>query len=617
MLGPYNKKFLEKGMTLIEALVSTAIVAIGFIAIFQMVSYSVQAVDVSNERTKTGYLTSMVAEDLLADRYADFSGKKLYEHMVSNRPTTGDKNTWEMASCTDGSGAGTTASNVLAEKINKTSKEILKAASYLEINVKSNISILNNEEVKKIIKYFRKKRILLLLRRYSSLFIIVFFFVSLYFIINSETALSGEVYASIDEQGELTLDWDFGESVDSGEILIETESELYLIEVGDKSGTTIECCYDEDLAISLFLTGQEDEEVEVQFLNVEVLSSTTTTSTTTTTSSTTTTLPPTTTSSTTSTTLVESSRITFPSLPTKYIVTGGGSCKYTLVPVNSESPDYSSGMSKDQADETKTALENECLSSPITSTTTTSTTTTTIPDPSSSISQSLSSCSGPSGTRTSTLNLTNNETYTAYYLIEYSTNSGSSYSIAQPNQSISGGNTNTANSVVVSDGSSIIWRFKDSRTSNDFSNASYEILSVVTVDCPGGYYVNVDGSNTYALTMQCKKWKNSTKPQFEANPWWGSYSTAKSYMFALIALTGDYDDNDGIVEESDYFDYSPFDVGSSNCFGIVNGAYFAYEISNDQWMGPIISAPVWNSQTQASDWDRRYHEQYIFAELVP
>ena len=72
MLGTYNKKFLEKGMTLIEALVSTAIVAIGFIAIFQMVSYSVQAVDVSNERTKTGYLTSMVAEDLLADRYAEF-----------------------------------------------------------------------------------------------------------------------------------------------------------------------------------------------------------------------------------------------------------------------------------------------------------------------------------------------------------------------------------------------------------------------------------------------------------------------------------------------------------------------------------------------------------------
>ena len=48
--------------------------------------------------------------------------KKLYEHMVANRPTTGDKNSWEMASCTDGSAAGTTASNVLAEKINKWDK---------------------------------------------------------------------------------------------------------------------------------------------------------------------------------------------------------------------------------------------------------------------------------------------------------------------------------------------------------------------------------------------------------------------------------------------------------------------------------------------------------------
>ena len=62
----------------------------------------------------------------------------------------------------------------LAKKINKTSKEILKAASYLEINVKSNTSILNNEEVKKIIRYFRKKRILFLFRRYASFFVVVF-----------------------------------------------------------------------------------------------------------------------------------------------------------------------------------------------------------------------------------------------------------------------------------------------------------------------------------------------------------------------------------------------------------------------------------------------------------
>ena len=38
-----------------------------------MVSYSVQAIDVSNERTKTSYLTSMVAEDLLSDKFSDFA----------------------------------------------------------------------------------------------------------------------------------------------------------------------------------------------------------------------------------------------------------------------------------------------------------------------------------------------------------------------------------------------------------------------------------------------------------------------------------------------------------------------------------------------------------------
>ena len=73
MLGQVDKKNSEKGLTLLEALISTAVVAIGFIAIFQMVSYSVQSVDVSNERTKSSYLSGMVAEDLIADRFADFS----------------------------------------------------------------------------------------------------------------------------------------------------------------------------------------------------------------------------------------------------------------------------------------------------------------------------------------------------------------------------------------------------------------------------------------------------------------------------------------------------------------------------------------------------------------
>ena len=249
-----------------------------------------------------------------------------------------------------------------------------------------------------------------------------------------------------------------------------------------------------------------------------------------------------------------------------------------------------------------------------TTTTTSSTTTTTIPDPSSTVSQSLGSCSGPSGTRTSTLSITNNESYTAYYLVEYSTNSGSSFTTAQTNQSISGGATNTTNTVVVSDGASIIWRYKDSRTSNDFSNASYVTLSTSdTVDCPDGYYVNVDGSNTYALTLDCKRWNSNTRSLFRGNPWWGSQSTARSYMFALIALTGDYDDGDSDVEVTDYFNYPD----SGNCFGIVNEAWFPWKRQNDAYVGWSFYAPEWNSESLSSSWSSNDHENFVFAELVP
>ena len=60
----------EKGMTLLEALVSTAIVGIGFIAIFQMVNYSVRSIDVSGERTKAAFLAGMAAEDLISEKHS-------------------------------------------------------------------------------------------------------------------------------------------------------------------------------------------------------------------------------------------------------------------------------------------------------------------------------------------------------------------------------------------------------------------------------------------------------------------------------------------------------------------------------------------------------------------
>ncbi len=59
---------LQKGISLIEALVSTVIVAIGFLAVFQLVNYSVNSIDVSAERTKINYITSMIAEDMIGSR---------------------------------------------------------------------------------------------------------------------------------------------------------------------------------------------------------------------------------------------------------------------------------------------------------------------------------------------------------------------------------------------------------------------------------------------------------------------------------------------------------------------------------------------------------------------
>ena len=56
------------GLTILEAVISTAIVGIGFIAILQMVNYSVQSIDTSGERTKANYLVSMMAEDVIGHK---------------------------------------------------------------------------------------------------------------------------------------------------------------------------------------------------------------------------------------------------------------------------------------------------------------------------------------------------------------------------------------------------------------------------------------------------------------------------------------------------------------------------------------------------------------------
>ena len=65
-----KRKFIKNilGISILEALVSTAIIGIGFVAILQMTNYSVQSIYTSGERTKANYLTSMIAEDVIGNK---------------------------------------------------------------------------------------------------------------------------------------------------------------------------------------------------------------------------------------------------------------------------------------------------------------------------------------------------------------------------------------------------------------------------------------------------------------------------------------------------------------------------------------------------------------------
>ena len=117
MLGLDSNRLKEKGITLIEALISTVIVGIGFVAVFQMVNYSVQSVDVSGERTKTNYLVSMVAEDVISDKLSENAGVRLYDYLVTQRKT--DFTSWKMGSCSSGTSSSGTHNNAQENKFQK------------------------------------------------------------------------------------------------------------------------------------------------------------------------------------------------------------------------------------------------------------------------------------------------------------------------------------------------------------------------------------------------------------------------------------------------------------------------------------------------------------------
>ena len=110
MLGLDNKKLKEKGITLLEALVATAIVGVGFIAVFQMVNFSLRSIDVSSERTKIGYLSDMVAEDLLAYKNSTKSDVKFKDALLAARNSS-TASSWNLSGCNDGAGIDDTATN--------------------------------------------------------------------------------------------------------------------------------------------------------------------------------------------------------------------------------------------------------------------------------------------------------------------------------------------------------------------------------------------------------------------------------------------------------------------------------------------------------------------------
>ena len=103
MIGLDNikRKASEKGITILEALVSTAIIGIGFVAVFQMVQYSIRSIDVSGERTKMNYLVSMVAEDIMSDKDSlDANKDGFLKNLMKEKKGKTDPS-WVMNTCKD------------------------------------------------------------------------------------------------------------------------------------------------------------------------------------------------------------------------------------------------------------------------------------------------------------------------------------------------------------------------------------------------------------------------------------------------------------------------------------------------------------------------------------
>ena len=137
MIGSVDKKIKrisEKGITLLEGLVSTAIIGIGFVAVFQMVQYSVRSIDVSGERTKATYIVGTIAEDIYAFKNQEKGTDKFVDLLKDNE--------WKSDTCQDGKTPAYNQANAYDNKIEKWNARVSK----------DNIKCVDGQKDKKVLK---------------------------------------------------------------------------------------------------------------------------------------------------------------------------------------------------------------------------------------------------------------------------------------------------------------------------------------------------------------------------------------------------------------------------------------------------------------------------------
>ena len=129
-----NKKNIL-GLSLLEALVSTAIIGIGFIAILQMTNYSVQSMQTSGERTKANSMTNLVAEDVIGSRKSSTDTHSNFSNYLMANQFNADvcSATTGSASADTGKIYGTTEENTHAMKMRKW-QALLNNKNYLRFS---------------------------------------------------------------------------------------------------------------------------------------------------------------------------------------------------------------------------------------------------------------------------------------------------------------------------------------------------------------------------------------------------------------------------------------------------------------------------------------------------